>query len=130
MSYFPVPCRSAFIFSITTCRAGSSWADRVPDDLVGDVLILVPQNIPNPGNLRPWHMRELAFDIVGDTARGLRDDFEGPFNRAAGFDVLLELLERHASHKCQRLRNGAEDIVDSRFSRIGHQNTCTASCIT
>ncbi|HYS47957.1 MAG TPA: hypothetical protein VEM36_04170 [Xanthobacteraceae bacterium] len=65
-----------------------------PDDTVIDNVIIVPQHIPNAGNLRPRDVGITRFDLFRQMARCFRDDFDASLERsrhvidgAEGFEV-------------------------------------------
>jgi hypothetical protein len=49
---------------------------NAPDDVWVSVVIRMTQYVSDIGNALPWNFRFLCFDVFGNPARRLADDFE------------------------------------------------------
>lgn len=56
---------------------------HVPDDVVCDVLIVVPKHVADSGDLPPWHIWLSNTQRLGHMAAGLGDDLQFALDGAA-----------------------------------------------
>ena len=64
-----------------------------PHDLGGDAFVVVAQHIADSGYLASWDLRMARFEIVGQMAACLGDDFDATLNEPLLAPVSLKRIE-------------------------------------
>ena len=80
---------------ISQCR--EIFADRVPDDREVHAEVLVNQDVPHAGDVRPGNVGWKAFLIRQEMASGFADYFEIADDGVDGLPVGLELVQGEAA---------------------------------
>ena len=88
----------------TRSSSGRSVRTTFPQDVVGQALIVMADDVADTGNLRPGYLRVPCFQLRVEMAAGLGDDFDAALDEPAFALVGLESLQRDACHFAFRAR--------------------------
>lgn len=69
----------------------------LPNDLMINAVVVVPEHVPNCCDLRPSNLWMLGFEIVWDVPRRLGYDFNTSFNRPGHIEDRLKRLKIYAA---------------------------------
>jgi len=108
--------RSRLVLQFRLNRRDSGFQGRkmllyeVPDQRVGDAMVLVSQHIADAHNLRPRDIRPARLKVRRNTAGSFGNDFDPALNAMSKKPVGAEIVEGLASHRLldafDRLANG------------------------
>lgn len=90
--------------------------DDIPNDAIGQPLILVPQHVTDAPDLPPWNLRPRICNLVRNSAAGFGYNLKSPLNYPAQLPAPFKILKRFAAgylfHPSNRLQDIVDDVVE------------------
>jgi hypothetical protein len=94
----------------TFSRIGSD----VPQHIMGDAFVVVPDNVADAGNLRPWDFRMASLELVAEVAARFGDDLNAAFDEPTFALVRRERAQTNSRHLAVDQLNGLDDVGQPR----------------